>query len=90
MQTLGAIFWSQTTLGAIFTRIFRAFAQIFSKSKLLGVVLATEMARAVARMAKPLAKINFDVIYLITPFILIYKLWVLFDLAKATLLTRLP
>jgi len=49
-------------LGAIFTRIFRAFAQIFSKSKLLGVVLATEMARAVARMAKPLAKINFDVI----------------------------
>jgi len=39
MQTLGAIFWSQTTLGAIFTRIFRAFAQIFSKSKLLGVRL---------------------------------------------------
>ena len=39
MQTLGAIFWSQTTLGDIFTRIFRAFAQIFSKSKLLGLRL---------------------------------------------------
>ena len=25
-QTLGAIFWSQTTLGAIFVRIFRDFA----------------------------------------------------------------
>jgi len=36
LQTLGAIFWSQTTLGAIFTRIFRDFAQIFRKSKLLG------------------------------------------------------
>jgi len=39
MQILGAIFWSQTTLGAIFTRIFRAFAQIFSKPKLLEVRL---------------------------------------------------
>ena len=32
MQTLGAIFWSQITLGAI-------FAQIFSKSKLFGARL---------------------------------------------------
>jgi len=31
MQTLGAIFWSQTTLGANFSRLFRAFVQIFSK-----------------------------------------------------------
>jgi len=30
MQTLGAIFCGQTRLGDIFTRIFRAFAQIFS------------------------------------------------------------
>jgi len=29
VQTLGAIFWSQTTLGAIFARIFRDFAQVF-------------------------------------------------------------
>jgi len=33
LQTLGTIFWSQTTLGAIFARIFRAF----NKSKHLGV-----------------------------------------------------
>jgi len=38
-QTLGAIFSSQTTLGAIFAWIFRNFAQIFNKSKLLGVRL---------------------------------------------------
>ena len=51
LQTLDAIFWSQTTLGAIFalifrdfTQVFRGFAQIFrdfpqifSKSKLLGL-----------------------------------------------------
>jgi len=48
MQTLGIIIWNQTTLGTIFTQIFRAsflpgysfckaFAKIFSKSKLLGV-----------------------------------------------------
>ena len=49
-----------------------------------------EMAQTIARMAKPLAKINFDVIYLTTPFLLIYKVWVLFDLAKVTSLTRLP
>jgi len=36
MQTFGAIFWSQTTLGAIFTRIFRVFAQIFSKLNFWG------------------------------------------------------
>jgi len=48
------------------------------------------MAQTIARMAKPVAKINFDVMYLITPFLLIYKVWVLFDLAKATTLTRLP
>jgi len=35
MQILGVILWSQTTLGTIFTRILRAFAQIFSKWKLL-------------------------------------------------------
>ena len=29
LQTLGAIFWSQTTLGAIFAQIFSDFAQIF-------------------------------------------------------------
>jgi len=40
LQTLGAIFLSQTTLGAIFGQICRDFAQIFSKSKLLGVALA--------------------------------------------------
>ena len=39
IKTLGAIFWSQTTLGAFFTRTFRASAQIFSKSKLLVVRL---------------------------------------------------
>ena len=43
---LGAIFWSQRTLGAIFAQIFRDFAQIlrdfahiFNKSKLLVVRL---------------------------------------------------
>ena len=35
MQTLSTIFWSKATLGAIFTRIFRDVAQMFSKSKLL-------------------------------------------------------
>jgi len=39
LQTSGAIFWSQATFGAIFTRIFRDFAQIFSKSKRLGLRL---------------------------------------------------
>ena len=53
VQTLGAILWSPTTLGAIFaqifrdfTQIFRGFAQIFrnfvqilNKAKLLGVRL---------------------------------------------------
>jgi len=46
LQTLGAILWNQTTLDAIFARIFRHFAQIFkdfarifNKSKLLGVLL---------------------------------------------------
>ena len=34
MQTLGTTFLSQTTFGAIFKLIFRAFAQIFSRSKL--------------------------------------------------------
>jgi len=38
LQTLGSIFLSQATFGAIFTRIFRNFAQIFSKLKLLGVL----------------------------------------------------
>jgi len=36
MQTLGAIFLSQTTLGAISTRIFRAFAQIFRNQDFWG------------------------------------------------------
>ena len=53
VQTLGAIFWSQTAFGAIFAQIFRYFAwnfrdfaqifrnftRIFDKSKLLGVRL---------------------------------------------------
>jgi len=39
LQTLGAIFWSQARLGAIFTRMFRDNAQVFSKSNLLGVRL---------------------------------------------------
>ena len=37
VQTLGAILWNQTRLGTIFSRNFRDFAQIFNKSKLLGV-----------------------------------------------------
>jgi len=39
LQTLGTVFWSQATLGTIFTRIIRDVAKIFSKSKLLGVCL---------------------------------------------------
>jgi len=35
LQTLGAVFWSQVTLGTIFLRIIRDVAMIFSKSKLL-------------------------------------------------------
>jgi len=35
-------------------------------------------------IAESLQKINFDIIYLITPFLLIYKLWVLLDLADTT------
>jgi len=38
LQTLGANFWSQATLGAILTRNFKDFVQIFSKSKLMGVL----------------------------------------------------
>jgi len=33
-------------------------------------------------MAEPFAKVNFDVSYLITPFLLTYRLWVLLDLAN--------
>jgi len=40
LQTLGIIFWSQTTLGAIYTRIFMDFSQVFRKIKLLGVAIA--------------------------------------------------
>jgi len=39
LKTLGDIFSNQTTLGAIFDRMFRNVAQIFNKSKLLGVGL---------------------------------------------------
>ena len=35
-------------------------------------------------IAESLQKINFDIIYLITPFLLIYKFWVLLDLADTT------
>ena len=40
LQTFGTSFWSQARLGAIFTRIFRDVAQIFSKSKLIGGALS--------------------------------------------------
>jgi len=36
---VGAIFWNETTLGTIFAWIFRDFARIFDKSKLLGMLL---------------------------------------------------
>ena len=39
LQTLSAILWNQTRLGAIFARIFKDLAQNFNKSKLLGVRL---------------------------------------------------
>jgi len=46
LQTLGSVFGNQTTLGAIFDRIvrdfaqiFRNFAQIYDKSKRMGVRL---------------------------------------------------
>jgi len=39
LRTLGAMFWSQARLGAIFTQIFGNVSKIFGKSKLLGVNL---------------------------------------------------
>jgi len=34
LQTSGVLFWIQTTLGAVYSRIFRDFYQIFSKSNI--------------------------------------------------------
>jgi len=39
LQTLDGIFWSQAALGTMFAWIFKDFAKIFNKSKLLGVRL---------------------------------------------------